>query len=249
MKRELHRLGEAHRDPAVTFLMLFPLGLIHLLGRQQASLEAYGLVESAVSWCGTPGQWVLGGLLVASFLWALGRIQQLELAWRGGAALILIEGILWALLLGPVLSQLTEWLPLTSKPLMILQESAAGASGAGSEASAWGSLAIAAGAGLYEELLFRAVALGGLALLLQAVFGRLAEEVSARRLAWFIALLLSSLAFALAHAIPGDPEALEAKVLAFRTLAGLSFGLLFIFRGLAVAAYAHAAYDALYLLT
>jgi membrane protease YdiL (CAAX protease family) len=247
MSREWHKLGEAHRDPAVTFLMLFPLGLIHLSGRDRAPLEAYGMVEQAVTAVGTWGQLALGVMLVAGMLWALGRIQQLALAWRGGAVLILVEGILWALLLGPALSQLTTWLPLDPAPLAVgLQEALA------DEPSAWArthaALAVAAGAGLYEELLFRAVALGGLGLLLEMVFRRLAGEVAARRLAWFIALLLSSLAFALAHAIPGDPEALEAEVLAFRSLAGLSFGLLFLFRGLAVAAYAHAAYDALYLL-
>lgn len=249
MKREWHRLGEAHRDPAVTFLMLFPLGFLHLLGRHQASLEAYGLVEAGVIYLGTLGQWILGALLLAGFLWALGRIKQLELAWRGGVALILIEGLLWGLFLGPVLAQLTEWLPLTATPLIVGQEGGAGSVAPGASMGIWATLAIASGAGLYEELLFRAVGLGGLALIMQTVFARLAEEMTARRLSWFIALLLSSLAFALAHAIPGDPDALEAEVLAFRTLAGLSFGMLFLFRGLAVAAYAHATYDALYLLS
>jgi len=247
MKREWHRLGEAHRDPALTFLMLFPLGLLHLAGRRQAPLEAYGLIEQGLAWLGGAGQLALGLLLLCGLLWALGRIHQLSLAWRGGAMLILVEGCLWALLLGPMLAQLTAWLPLTPTPLAWTAQSPAPE--ATPAMGIWASLAMASGAGLYEELLFRALGLGGLGLLLQAVFGRVAEEVTARRLAWFIALLLSSLAFALAHAIPGDPAALEPEVLAFRTLAGLAFGLLFLFRGLAVAVYAHAVYDAIYLLS
>jgi membrane protease YdiL (CAAX protease family) len=111
------------------------------------------------------------------------------------------------------------------------------------------SLAVAAGAGLYEEILFRLIGLGGVALALNFVFRHFAAEHTSRRLSFLIALLLSSAAFAAAHGIHGDPQAFEPDILTFRTIAGLSFGLLFVFRGLAVCAYAHFAYDAIYLLT
>lgn len=238
---ELHRLGVAQRDPAVTLLALVPLALIHLGFRSGTHLETFFLVESALTGIGRLAEIGLWLVLLTSLLWAIGRIRQLKLAWAGAGAMILLEGFVWALALGPGLSQLTRWLPLEMAPLLFggLQESA----------TAWNKLAIAAGAGLYEELLFRGLGLGGLALLLTMVFRRVAAPLTADRLAFLLALLLSSAAFALAHGLDGNTDAFAVDILAFRVLAGIAFGLLYAFRGLAVAAYSHFAYDALFLLT
>lgn len=236
----MHRLGQARRDPAVTLLALVPLALIHLSGRDSADLDAFFLVETALEQVGGFGVAILWGCLSVGLLWSLGRIRQLQLAWAGACCMILLEGLLWALLLGPGLSVLTHWLPLEPSPLAIGDQTAP---------SAFHQLAVAAGAGLYEELLFRALALGGGALLLQMLFLRIAAEITARRLSYLLALLLSSAAFALAHGLHGHVEAFEPDILAFRMLAGLAFGLLYSTRGLAVVAYVHFAYDALYLLT
>ena len=75
-------------------------------------------------------------------------------------------------------------------------------------------LAVSAGAGVHEELLFRLVGLTGLA---------------------------SAVAFALAHHLAGEP--LTAHAFVFRACAGLLFGVLFVTRGLAAAVYTHALYD------
>lgn len=93
------------------------------------------------------------------------------------------------------------------------------------------------GAGVYEEIVFRLGLLGGL-----YAFGR-------RALAWrpsvaaVVAFAISSFAFSAVHHIPplGDPLSLD--VFTFRVLAGVFFGLLYWFRGLAVAVYTHAFYD------
>lgn len=241
-REELRQLGLAQRDPAVTLLALVPLALLHLGFRGGIQLETFFLVESTLTGIGRIGEVALWILLVGSLLWAIGRIRQLELAWAGAGAMILLEGLVWALVLGPGLSQLTHWLPLETAPLSVL-------SGLQESVTAWNKLAIAAGAGLYEELLFRGLGLGGLALLLRLLFRRVAASLTADRLAFLLALLLSSAAFALAHGLGGHTEALAGDILAFRILAGLAFGLLYAFRGLAVAAYSHFAYDALYLLT
>ncbi|MHC4823794.1 MAG: CPBP family glutamic-type intramembrane protease [Planctomycetota bacterium] len=237
---ELHRLGQARRDPAVTLLALVPLALLHLSGRDSSDLDAFFLVEAALDQVGAVGVAALWGCLVVGLLWSLGRIRQLQLAWAGAGSMILLEGLLWALLLGPGLSVLTQWLPLEQAPLTLGQETAP---------TALHQLAVAAGAGLYEELLFRALLLGAGALLLQMLFRRVAAAITARRLSYLLALLLSSAAFALAHGLHGHSEAFEPDILAFRMLAGLAFGLLYSTRGLAVVAYTHFAYDALYLLT
>lgn len=239
---ELHRLGVAQRDPAVTLLALLPLALLHLGLRAGTQLETFFLVESALDGIGRLAEIGLWLGLVVGLLWAIGRIRQLQLAWAGAGAMILLEGLVWALLLGPGLSLLTRWLPLETAPLALSalwQDST----------SVWNLLAIAAGAGVYEELLFRGLGLGGLAWLLRLLFRRVAAPLTADRLSFLLALLLSSAAFALAHGLHGHTEAFEVDILAFRILAGLAFGLLYATRGLAVAAYSHFAYDALYLLT
>ena len=242
VESELHRLGEARRDPAVTMLALLPLVLIHLSGRIGAGADAFFMVEVILEKVGGYGVTLLWTFLILGLLWALGRIRQLQLAWAGAGAMILVEGFCWALLLGPGLSQITQWLALEPSPLL-LQE----ANGE-SSITVWNHLAMAAGAGVYEELLFRGALLGGGAWLLQLVFRHVAGEVTANRLSFLLALLLSSGAFAMAHGLYGHSEAFEVDVLGFRMLAGVAFGLLFATRGLAVAVYAHFAYDALYFL-
>jgi hypothetical protein len=98
------------------------------------------------------------------------------------------------------------------------------------------------GAGVYEELVFRLGLLGGLFYLGDKVF-RWGKWPSLA-----IALLLSALAFSAAHHVPPYGDALRLDVFTFRALAGVFFGLLFWFRGLAVAVYTHALYDVYVLL-
>ena len=57
---------------------------------------------------------------------------------------------------------------------------------------------------------------------------------------------LSSLVFALAHYL--GPESFTVFTFTFRTLAGLIFATIFLFRGFAVAVYTHCLYD-VYVLT
>jgi membrane protease YdiL (CAAX protease family) len=98
------------------------------------------------------------------------------------------------------------------------------------------------GAGVYEELVFRLGLLGGLYWVGDRVF---------RWGKWFslgIALVLSALAFSAAHHVPPYGDPLRIDVFTFRALAGVFFGLLFWFRGLAVAVYTHALYDVYVLL-
>lgn len=94
------------------------------------------------------------------------------------------------------------------------------------------------GAGIYEELLFRL-------LLFSAILGvvRFAGGKPAAQL--WIALVASSLLFALAHYVGqyGDPFDLHS--FSFRAIAGAFFALLFYYRGFGIAAGTHALYDVL----
>lgn len=238
-KRPASRMAEAGRlatrgqDPAITFLLLLPLGLIHLSSARPEDSGAYSLIELALQPLGAWAAVLLAVGLGAGLLWSIGRVRAMKLAWRTGSLAGILEGLLWGFALGPVLRFATDVLPLDSAPLAL--------------EAAHQQIALAAGAGLYEELIFRALLVGSGGLFLESLILLLGWRELARPLGFAAALTLSSLIFSAAHAF-GDPAALEPQVFAFRALAGLAFGGIFLLRGLAVAAWGHAGYDALLLL-
>jgi hypothetical protein len=93
------------------------------------------------------------------------------------------------------------------------------------------------GAGIYEETLFRL----GLFSLIVLAAGRAVPSL----LVIPLAMLASALAFAAAHHLGAHADAVDNKVFVFRTLAGIYFCVLFLFRGFGIAAGAHAFYDVL----
>lgn len=104
------------------------------------------------------------------------------------------------------------------------------------EGALWTQLALSIGAGLYEELVFRVLLVGGLFLL----FRMLLETPTQ---AYVVAALLGAALFSGAHYAGslGDPFALPSFT--FRFLFGLVLNVLFLARGFGVAAWTHALYD------
>ena len=100
-----------------------------------------------------------------------------------------------------------------------------------------GRLVMSLGAGFWEETTFRLGILGATAAVCERVVGM------RRFFALAVALGVSSFLFSAAHHIPPYGDPLQLGVFTFRLLAGVFFGLLFWFRGFAVAAYTHALYD------
>ncbi|MFB6272518.1 MAG: type II CAAX prenyl endopeptidase Rce1 family protein [Salinibacter sp.] len=100
----------------------------------------------------------------------------------------------------------------------------------------WTQLALSIGAGLYEELVFRVLFVGGLALLFRTL-------LDAPTQAYLLAALLGAVLFSGAHYVGplGDPFALPSFT--FRFLFGLALNALFLARGFGVAAWTHALYD------
>ena len=95
-----------------------------------------------------------------------------------------------------------------------------------------------AGAGIYEELLFRLMLLPAIAWLVQT-------SGTPRQRSFLIAAIITSILFSAAHYVGtlGDPFTLGSFV--FRFLAGIFFSLLFVYRGFGIAAGTHAGYDIL----
>ncbi|NUN48245.1 MAG: CPBP family intramembrane metalloprotease [Candidatus Brocadiae bacterium] len=99
-----------------------------------------------------------------------------------------------------------------------------------------GNFIMSAGAGVHEELLFRLLLMNGLVMLFEGLkFGKLESFLSA--------LVFSSTLFSAIHHLGplGDPWSLW--VFTFRLLAGIVFGVIYWYRGFAVAVYTHALYD------
>jgi membrane protease YdiL (CAAX protease family) len=96
------------------------------------------------------------------------------------------------------------------------------------------------GAGIYEELVFRLILLTVLTLLVKDLL-QFHKPVAVP-----LVVLLSAVAFAGYHYL--GPEPFLWRTFAFRSMAGIYFGVLFLTRGFGVTAATHAAYDILVLL-
>jgi membrane protease YdiL (CAAX protease family) len=98
---------------------------------------------------------------------------------------------------------------------------------------------LALGAGVYEELVFRLLLLGGGTALLSKVF------MWERRWSVGVMLAISSLLFAAAHHIGPYRDPVESYSLIYRTVCGALLGAIFLTRGFGIAVWTHAIYNAL----
>ena len=100
----------------------------------------------------------------------------------------------------------------------------------------WMQLALSIGAGLYEELLFRVLLVGGLALILR-------QLLRTSTMAYVVAAVVGAVLFSAVHYVGalGDPFAWTSFT--FRFVFGLLLNVLFLWRGFGVAAWTHALYD------
>lgn len=121
-------------------------------------------------------------------------------------------------------------LPLLAMGIVGLRYLLAGAGGD------WrGMIVLSIGAGIYEELVFRLIGFTLLQLLL-------VDLLDLPKLwAGVVTVLAASVLFSLYHYLDGTPQSLHTFV--FRTVAGIYFGIVFLFRGFGITAFSHASYD------
>ena len=93
------------------------------------------------------------------------------------------------------------------------------------------------GAGVYEELVFRVILMGGMAY----VGIRLLRMKPGAALA--IAMVVSSFVFSSFHYIGPMGDRFQVASFSFRFIAGMLFAVLYRVRGFGIAAYTHALYD------
>lgn len=99
-------------------------------------------------------------------------------------------------------------------------------------------LVLSIGAGLYEELIFRVVLVGGL-------FWILNKGMSKSWMAYGIAAIVGALLFSAVHYIGSMGDAFTMASFSFRFLFGLALNGIFLARGFGIAAWTHAIYDVL----
>jgi membrane protease YdiL (CAAX protease family) len=96
-------------------------------------------------------------------------------------------------------------------------------------------IVLSCGAGIYEELVFRLMAFTVLNLLIVDVFQ------ARKQLSSLLIVAIPAVLFSVYHYLGFEQFTLHSFV--FRTLAGVYFGIVFLFRGFGITAGSHAAYD------
>lgn len=138
------------------------------------------------------------------------------------------EAVTYAIVFGGVVGALTA---------LVLGRWAALAMGQFAEFDVPTQLMISLGAGLYEELLFRVLLVGGLALLARKVFHWRPGRAGA------FAVVVGALAFSSFHYIGSYGDEFALGSFTFRAIAGALFSGLYLIRGFGITAWTHALYD------
>jgi hypothetical protein len=223
---------------ALPLLLLYELlaaGLSRFAGEQMRNGADVIMRSLFIAAAGTRGPllFVLCVIGVSIFLIARdlrrgGKLEPRVFAWMTAEAVVL------ALVFGLVIGTITAKLLTPFGPMAI---------GAGQPTMGIGArLMLSLGAGLYEELLFRVLLVGGLLLLARRVLHWRPA------LANTFAVGVGALIFSAFHYVGayGDPFRLDSFV--FRAIAGVAFSALFVFRGFGITAWTHALYDVIVLI-
>ncbi len=218
---------EQSERPLAGLLFLLPWMIFYELGRrfypaQTSDIIAFRLMQQFFSLFGAYGR-ALPALAVVGILlaWHIARNDAWRMRW-GTYALMFGE----CLALGmPVML-----LSLLCKHYVPMSASAAVHDTAP-------RIILSLGAGIYEELVFRLIGFTLLSLILADLLNL------PRKWALVLTVLIPAILFSLYHYLGEEDPALQT--FAFRMLAGVYFGLIFIYRGFGITAGSHAAYDVL----
>ena len=232
--------AKARREPrnqltsvilVVPLLLLYQLGVVAIYPMINGAdlLTRFLFQNLALSRSAYLGYTALVAVVFAVVVAVLRRRQQVHLR---VFVPVLLESAIFALTMGSLIV-----LVMTRVFGINPRLAASGGTGALAGEGLFGRVVMSLGAGFWEETTFRLGLLTGVVALGERVIGM------RRSLAFVLALAVSSFLFSAAHHIPPYGDPLAIGVFTFRLLAGVFFGLLFWFRGFAVAAYTHALYD------
>jgi hypothetical protein len=239
--RRYWRHSRAHRYSllfALPLLVLYEV-LAAVLGYGESEVIRNGadvILKSAfIALLGRHGPLVFGALLIGVALWLTIRDMR-----RHGShlqpgifALMMGESILLALGFGIVVVSITSRL---LAPFAVLVQSPM------QQLDFATQVMVSLGAGLYEELLFRVLLVGAIAMIGTRVLGWSAVT------AGVVAVGVGAFVFSAFHYIGPFGDPLEAGSFTFRLIAGVFFSALFVTRGFGITAWTHALYDVFLLL-
>lgn len=234
--RRYWRASRAHRYSllfALPLLVLYEV-LAAILGYGESEVIRNGadvLLKSAfIALLGRHGPYVFGVVLIGIALWLTIRDMR-----RHGSRLqagifvaMMGESIVLALAFGIVVASITSqvlapFAALVQTPMEQLDFPT--------------QLMVSLGAGLYEELLFRVLLVGAIAMLGTRVLGW--STVTSG----IVAVGLGAFIFSAFHYVGPYGDPLEAGSFTFRLIAGVFFSALFVTRGFGITAWTHALYD------
>jgi len=164
--------------------------------------------------------------------------RPLPLRWRVFAGMA-VESTVLAILFGSAIGGLTSTV-LDSLPLSLGTQ--IGRLSLGSQ------IVLALGAGIYEELVFRALLVTGLAAGV-GLIGRASGWPVSMTAAKGTAVVGAALVFSVFHYVGAYGDALAVWSFTFRFIAGLAFSLIFALRGFGIVAWTHALYDVFLILS
>ncbi|HYH79749.1 MAG TPA: CPBP family intramembrane glutamic endopeptidase [Longimicrobium sp.] len=231
------RYFQLTRKHTYSLLFVLPLLLAYEVGAMMISTSSRGLrngadvlLRSVLSVGGIRGTLGFTAVLaVISIILIVRERRREKVPLQGGVFVgMAAESVVYALVFGMVVGTLTQWL-LGSWQL-------SQGTGVLDRLPLLDGIVLSLGAGLYEELLFRVVLVGGLlAVFLSAGIGKKPARI--------YAALLAALVFSAFHYIGPYGEAFQVPSFMFRFVAGLALNALFIARGFGIAAWTHALYD------
>lgn len=217
---------------ALPLLLLYEGGALYLSGSGQSNLRngADVLLRTLLAVAGFEGTAALAVALACAAIYLIFRERRkrrvpIRLAPFVGMAL---ECVAYAILLGIVVGSATQRL----LEILAIQ----GGAGVLTELSLREGIVLSLGAGLYEELVFRVLLVGGIFAVLRGS-GATAAQAGA------VAVVGASIIFSGFHYVGPYGDAWALSSFLFRFLAGLAFSLLFLLRGFGITAWSHALYD------
>ena len=219
--------------PLASLVFLLPFIILYEIGTRQFAFDAahqteqriiaFNLMQQFFDFFGATGRWMPPAAVIVILLSV--HIAHND-PWKvtpGTLAGMALEGAAWGLPLLVFGTLMARWMA-QYLPLMA------------TDGADWRMLfVLSLGAGIYEEMVFRLVALTVLHMLFIDV---LQMRKSA---AYLLMVVISSLAFAFYHYL--GSEVFSWRSLVFRTGAGVYFAVLFFTRGFGVTAFSHSCYD------
>jgi len=230
------RYALASRKPVYQLLLLLPLLVLYEMAAFIINFDAPFqlrngadiIVKHVMHFAGirTVTGFVFWALLFTSLLIVAAYRQHRHSIRVGYFGLMAVESIIYAIVVGIASAKLTG-LVMGSNPFL--------ATG-GAPVTEAERVMIALGAGVYEEIIFRALLIS----VLLFVFGVVCKD---ERRKTILAVLGAALLFSAFHYVGEFGEAFVLTTFIFRFIAGLILSAIFVLRGIGVTAWAHALYD------